>query len=153
MRCTHDWLQIRSCLQLVLFVDRSAVHGLSSEEESQAENDARLQNSKSSNFQTGQYKTQTTGCRLQIGFKMQTGFKRKYALHLRQSNTIASPPPKKIGLGVGFIKSIIKAVLTLDASAENPAMVNYSERLEHMRAKQLVMCLYLYHIYRTMGNR
>ena len=41
--------------------------------------------------------------------------------------------------------------LHLDVLAEILAMLNYGERLEHVRAKQLVTCLYLYRM--TIGNR
>ena len=58
-------------------------------------------------------------------------------------NAIALPP-KKVFSVLRYVKYIIKAVFTLNVLAEIPAMLNYGKRLEHVRAKQLVTCLYLH---------
>ena len=47
---------------------------------------------------------------------------------------------------VTHLKYIIKAVLTWDVSAEIPAMLNCGERMENVRARELVKCRYLYHM-------
>ena len=50
-----------------------------------------------------------------------------------------SPSPQKIFSVLRYVKYIMKAALTLDVLAEIPAVLNYSERLEHVRAKQLAI--------------
>ena len=49
-----------------------------------------------------------------------------------------------------FIKARVCG-LALDVLAEIPVIMNYGDMLDHVRAKQLMKCLYLYHM--TIGNR